>query len=125
MGLLDLSVEVIFLIISYLDYDVSQRNGGYTLEWAAINGSVSTVCLILGVGASPDACGRKDWQPFALAAIHGQTAILEMLFERGVDPFATDWKNHSSDGAYGQGLKDWHPLSLAASEATFMPSSTC
>ncbi|RDW90052.1 uncharacterized protein DSM5745_01827 [Aspergillus mulundensis] len=142
MGLLGLPVEIILLIVSHLDYEyevnalcrttrrlhellnpilykrsVSHRKGGYTLEWAADHGSVSTCRLILGAGAPPDACGSKSWQPFALAALGGHNEILEMLFEHGVDPSSTetDWENHLDDWGGFRRSSGMNPLSLAAS----------
>ncbi|KAL2820983.1 ankyrin repeat-containing domain protein [Aspergillus cavernicola] len=142
MGFLNLPNEVILLLIPHLDYEneinalcrttrwlhellnpilykrsLTQRNGGYTLERAAIHGSVSTGRLILEAGAPPDACGGKPWQPFALAALHGHSEIIGLLYEYGVDPCSTDndWKNHLDDEEDHEDWKEGHPLSMAAS----------
>ncbi|KAL4791565.1 ankyrin repeat-containing domain protein [Aspergillus venezuelensis] len=141
VGLSTLPVELILLVTSHLEFaydinafcltpkrlnvtlnpilykhSITPRNGGCTLEWAAITGSASTCRLILEAGAPPDACGEEDWQPFALAAIHGSSDVLKLLHERGIDPCSTnhDWKNHLVNE---KGIDDWtegHPLSMAA-----------
>ncbi|KAJ5492332.1 hypothetical protein N7453_010429 [Penicillium expansum] len=134
--------EVILLILSQLKYEneinalcrttrwlhallnpilykrsLTQQNGGYTLEWAAINGSTLTARMILDAGAPPNACGGKPWQPFALAAFYGSSEIIRLLYEHGIDPCSTknDWDNH----LHGKkGIRNWeegHPLSMAAS----------
>ncbi|KGO77625.1 hypothetical protein PITC_074510 [Penicillium italicum] len=150
MSFTNLPNEVILLLIPHLQYEneinalccttqwlhkllnpilykrsLTQRNGGYTLEWAAINGSVSTVQLILKAGAPPNACGGEQWQPFALAALHGHSAIIRLLYERGINPCSTDndWKNRLDKGSknhldnrpYFEGWEEGHPLSMAAS----------
>ncbi|KAJ5200052.1 hypothetical protein N7472_005256 [Penicillium cf. griseofulvum] len=142
MGFLDVPNEVILLLIPYLEYSseinalcrttrwlhelvnpilykhsITQRNGGYTLEWAAINGSVSTGRLILEAGASPGACGSEPWQPFALAALHGHSEMIGLLYEHGIDPFSTtnDWKNHLDNEEDREDWEEGHPLSIASS----------
>ncbi|KAJ5496841.1 hypothetical protein N7463_008828 [Penicillium fimorum] len=142
MSFLDLPNEVILIVIPYLEYDsdinalccttrrlygllnhilykhsVTQRNGGYTLEWAAINGSTSTTRLILEAGASSDACGDEPWQPFALAALHGHIEIIKLLYEQGINPLATinGWKNPLGSEEDLEDRVEGHPLSMAAS----------
>ncbi|KAJ5356295.1 hypothetical protein N7517_010904 [Penicillium concentricum] len=107
-------------LLNTILYDRSasyQRDGGYTLEWAAINGSTSTVRLILEAAAPPDACGSEPWQPFALAALHGHSEIMELLYEQGINPLSTlnDWKNPLSHGEDPEDRAEGHPLSMAAS----------
>ncbi|KAL4780628.1 ankyrin repeat-containing domain protein [Aspergillus varians] len=142
MGFLNLPNELILLLTSHLEYEyeinalcrttrwlhellnpilykhsITQRKGGYMLEWAAINGSASTARLILETGAPPGACGGECWQPFALAAMHGHSEIIGLLYEHGVDPLATDndWKNHLDDDPDVEDWEEGHPLSMAAS----------
>ncbi|KAL3473032.1 ankyrin repeat-containing domain protein [Aspergillus californicus] len=147
MGLLDLPNTLILRLIPHLDYEReinalcranrrlydllspvlyahsnTQQNGGFTLEWAAIHGSVSTARLILEAGAHPNACGGAVWQPFALAAIYGRSEIIELLYERGIDPCRTenDWKNllcYENLVCYEGGVgteEEGHPLCMAA-----------
>ncbi|OQE44273.1 hypothetical protein PENCOP_c002G04392 [Penicillium coprophilum] len=144
MTFLNVPNEVILLLIPHLEYEsdinalsrttrrlhellnpilyrhsVKQRNGGYTLEWAAITGSTSTARLILEAGAPPDACGCQPLQPFALAAIYGHCEIIELLHEYGVDPLSTDsdWENHQDHVERGNDRGSWekgHPISIAA-----------
>ncbi|KAJ5817795.1 hypothetical protein N7447_007803 [Penicillium robsamsonii] len=142
MSFLDLPNEVILLVISYLEYgsdinalccttrwlhgllnpilykhSVTRLNGGYTLEWAAINGSASTTRLILEAGAPPDACEFEHWRPFALAALHGHIEIIELLYEKGINPLATvdDWRNPLGYQIDPEDRPEGHPLSMAAS----------
>ncbi|KAJ5932269.1 hypothetical protein N7516_006758 [Penicillium verrucosum] len=64
MSLLNVSNELILLLPSQ-----PRRNGGYTLGWAAINGSAPTMRHILKAGAPPAACGGEPWQLFALFVV--------------------------------------------------------
>ncbi|CAI7605534.1 unnamed protein product [Penicillium palitans] len=141
MSLLNVPPEVILLLVPHLEYEneinalcrttrrfyallnpilykrsISRRNGGYTLEWAAINGSAPTARLILKAGALLAACGGEPWQPFALAAIHGHSDIIRLLYEHGVDPCSINnhWKNDMDDGKRAN-WEEGHPLSMAAS----------
>lgn len=141
MSLLNVPPEVILLLVPHLEYEneinalcrttrrfyallnpilykrsISRRNGGYTLEWAAINGSAPTARLILKAGALLAACGGEPWQPFALAAIHGHSDIIRLLYEHGVDPCSinNNWKNDMDDGKRAN-WEEGHPLSMAAS----------
>ncbi|CAI7584945.1 unnamed protein product [Penicillium glandicola] len=141
MGFLDVPNEVILLLIPHLEYEyeinalcrttrrlyellnpvlykhsATQRNEGYMLEWAVIHGSTSTGRLILEAGALPDACGDQLWQPFALAALHGHSEIIKLLYEHGVDPCSTDnnWRNPFYNEEDLQSWEEGHPLSMAA-----------
>ncbi|OQE24086.1 hypothetical protein PENFLA_c010G10880 [Penicillium flavigenum] len=103
----------------HMNNGIAQRNGGYTLEWAAIDGSTSTGRRILEAGAPPDACGGEAWQPFALAAVHGHTGIIGLLYEHGVNLNPRfndyDWKNYLDDEEDVEDREEGHPLSMAAS----------
>lgn len=141
MSLLNLPNEVILLLVPHLEYEneinalcrttrrfyallnpilykrsLTQQNGGYTLEWAAINGSAPTARLVLEAGAPPAACGGEPWQPFALAAIHGHSEIIRLLYDHGVGPCSinNNWKNDIDDGNRAN-WEEGHPLSMAAS----------
>ncbi|KOS48725.1 hypothetical protein ACN38_g270 [Penicillium nordicum] len=141
MSLLNVPDEVILHLVPHLGYEneinvlcrttrrfyallnpvlykrsITQRNGGHSLEWAAMNGSSPTARLTLEAGAPPAACGGEPWQPFALAAIHGHIEIIRLLYEHGVDPCSinNDWKNDIDEGNH-QNKEQGHPLSMAAS----------
>lgn len=141
MAFLDLPNEVVLLVATHLEYAYeinalcctsrrlhellnpvlykyshAQQNGGYVVEWAAINGLVSTTRLILEAGAPPNACGWMVKQPFALAATHGHSEIIELLYEHGVEPCPTDndWKHHRDEEPDVLDCEEGHPLSMAA-----------
>lgn len=156
MGFLHLPSDVILFSIAYLQYtddlnalcrtsralhgllnlalykrSIDTGNGGYTLEWAAMHGQVSTARHILQAGTPPSACGSEQWQPFALAAIHGHLEIVRLLLEYGVNPcsisndwFNWNWKKPIFNPLQGaeeakfrkEFQKEGHPLSLAASK---------
>ncbi|BCS23772.1 uncharacterized protein APUU_40216A [Aspergillus puulaauensis] len=139
MAFLDLPNEVVLLVVTHLEYayetnalcctsrrlrellnpvlykhSLTQQNGGFTLEWAAINGLVSTTRLILEAGAPPDALGGME-QAFALAAIHGHSEIIGLLYEHGVDPCTTEKdRKHHLDEPHDLDCEEGHPLSMAA-----------
>lgn len=93
--------EVVYLIVSYLDYEsetsaLSQANRGLhhavnpllyqhnvrhehnlALAWGIIHGNMTTVQMSLKEGAPLDICDEfLEWKLTAPAAIHGQEAIL-------------------------------------------------
>ena len=155
MGFFDLPNELILLLTAHLEHtdeinalcctnrwlhellnpvlykcSTTSRNGGYTLEWAARCGELSTARLILQAGVPPNACGGEQWQPLALATIHGHIEIIKLLLDHGVDPCSinNNWTNqnwkrpqfHPGQSAeeehFKKGFqKEGHPLSLAAS----------
>ena len=139
MGFLDLPGEVVLLVVTHLEYayeinalcctarrlhgllnrvlykhSLAQRDEEYMLEWAAINGPASTVRLILEAGV-PDALGGLE-QAFALAAIHGHSEIIELLYQHGVNPCSTDsdWTNYFDENSDVLNGEEGHPLSMAA-----------
>lgn len=112
------------MIVSYLDYEseisaLSQANRGLhhaanpllyqhnvrhghnlALAWGIIHASVTMVQMSLKEGAPLDICDEfLEWKPTALAAIHGQEAILRLLVcDHGVDPSPkTGWGSPASE----------------------------
>ncbi|KAI9376560.1 hypothetical protein BJX61DRAFT_538642 [Aspergillus egyptiacus] len=65
------------------------------MAWEVTHGCLVTVEKISSAGGSPEECdGAVRWRPMAPAAIHGQKAIVRLLWRSGVDICRDkDWLN--------------------------------
>lgn len=82
-------------VISYRDND-----GLSTLHWAASNGGLESVKLLLNYGADPNAISYHG-TPLHFAAINGHTKVVKLLIDHGVYVDELDYRK-------------WTPLHAAA-----------
>ncbi|KAL2869767.1 ankyrin repeat domain-containing protein [Aspergillus lucknowensis] len=79
--------KTLYNLLNPFLYKNNVRHGdSMVLAWGIINRSVRTVLMILDAGADPDECDRHQLDRLvALAAIRGNTTIMQILRERGVN----------------------------------------
>ena len=69
-----------------VDVNVSEADGTTALHWAAHQGDLESLQLLLASGAEPDRPNRYDVTPLALACARGSAPIVEALLDAGADP---------------------------------------
>ncbi|CAI7654589.1 unnamed protein product [Penicillium bialowiezense] len=149
MGFSKVPIELITHIATFLEYDSDLNSfartskflhrllndylyrhnvlyfGSSALEWAALNGAAATARKALAAGALPSTCVDEEWQPMAVAAIHGHEQVVKVFLDLGLDPcreqgwrpLTEEFQNqelHDEEGNLNGDYKaDSDPLSLA------------
>ncbi len=75
------------LLKEQADVNAAQADGMTALHWAAYNNDVETAKLL--ARANVDATNRYGVSPLSLACQNGDTAMVELLLERGANPNTT------------------------------------
>ena len=60
------------------------------LHYAAVNGHIVVIQVLLGTGANPNVTNRFGKTPLHKAAEHGHKEILQLLLDEGGDPNLKD-----------------------------------
>ena len=77
-----------------IDYETTQ---GYTaLSWAAKNGRVRTIEVLLDRGSEINRIARDGKTALLHAAMNGQNDSVRLLIERGADPFQKDYSGKNA-----------------------------
>ncbi len=77
------------LIAQEADVDAAQEDGTSALHWAAHQGDLESVRLLLRAGATPDLPNRYSVTPLMLACGRGDAAVVDVLLDAGANPDAT------------------------------------
>ncbi len=81
-------VELGELLAGGADVDARGQQGASALHWAAFNGDLEMVRMLLDAGARVDAVLDNGSTPLHLAAFEGHTDVVRLLLQRGADPAA-------------------------------------
>lgn len=94
----DVNAILFTLSLGSTSIDAQDGDGATGLHWAAYNGHVEAVKLLVERGASVDARTGTEQTPYHWAAISGHVLIMHMLKGAGADTRAVD--NQGSNAAH-------------------------
>jgi len=81
---------VVQMISSLKDVNVRDEKGFTPLHYAAREGHVDLVKLLMSYGADLNARNEDEWTPLHKASLHGHVEVIKLLLAGGADVNAAD-----------------------------------